>query len=358
MKSNSHVLDILKTLESSWDRLKNSQKPIYIYGMGDGCEKILHKFKLMDIECNGIFASDDFVRGQEFAGFKVQRLSDVEKSCNDFIVVPAFGSSLPEIMQRLENIADKHILIMPDTPVAGEEYFDKSQLLNRFSDVQKVYELLADDLSKDVFIKVLSYKITGDISYLKKVFSQPDEAYEKILRLCDHEVYVDLGAFTGDTVKEFLNHTENKYNKIYALEPDKKNFRKCIKNLINLNNIELFNAAVWSKDALKHFNGSAGRQGKIDIKGKVVQCRSVDSILDGKECSYIKFDVEGSEKQAVTGSEQTIKKYSPKICMALYHRAYDLIDLPLMLHELNPKYKMYIRQYSYYPAWETNLFCK
>ena len=344
-------------LESCWERLKNADLPIFIYGMGDGCNKILAKFEELGIGCDGIFASDEFVRGHEFAGFKVQRYSEVLKDHKNFIIVPAFGTSLPDVMTRLENMAENHTLIMPDTPVIGSECFDKNQFLARFSQAEKVYNLLADDLSKQVFVSILSYKISGDISCLKQIFTSPDEAYDNILSLGGKETYVDLGAFTGDTVLEFLNHTKGSYNKIYALEPDKKNFRKCVANLLHLNNIELHNAASWKCDQLKAFCGNSGRQGKLSDEGKLTRCRSVDSILSGNDCTYIKFDVEGAEHESILGSIDTIKKYSPKICTALYHRAYDIIELPLLLHEINPDYRFFIRQYSYYPAWETNLFC-
>ena len=349
--------EYFEKLESSWERLKNADLPIFIYGMGDGCTKILAKFNEYGIRCDGIFASDEFVRGHEFAGFKVQRYSEIEQQYTDFIVVPAFGTSLPDVMSRLEAIAQKHTLIMPDTPVIGEEYFDKIEFLSRFSQVQKIYDLLADTQSKQVFINVLSYKITGDISYLKQVFSDTKEAYLNILKLDKDEIYVDLGAFNGDTVVEFLHYTANCYSKIYALEPDRKNFRKCIKNLIALDELELYNAAAWYRDEIKSFDGNSGRQGKIADNGKLTQCRSVDSVLNNKPCTYIKYDVEGADRAAILGSRRAIEKYSPKICTALYHRAYDLIDLPLFLHELEPEYKMYMRQYPYYPAWETNLFC-
>lgn len=345
------------SLESSWDKLKKAELPIFIYGMGDGCNKILKKFKELKIKCSGIFASDEFVRGHEFAGFKVQRYSDIEKEYQNFIVVPAFGTSLPDVMARLESIAEKQTLIMPDTPVTGNEYFDKNKFLERFSQAEKVYELLADQQSVQVFINIFSYKITGDISYLKEVFTSPNEAFDNILGLTENEIYVDSGAFNGDTVLEFLKHTHCKYNRIYAIEPNNKNFRKCINNLIALDNIELYNAAVWSKDDTKYFSGDAGRQGKLSEQGKPTRCRSIDSILGGEKCTYIKYDVEGAERQALLGSIGTIRNYSPKICTALYHRAYDILDLPMLIHEINPEYRMYLRQYAYYPAWETNLFC-
>ncbi|MDE6149461.1 MAG: FkbM family methyltransferase, partial [Ruminococcus sp.] len=91
--------------------------------------------------------------------------------------------------------------------------------------------------------------------------------------------------------------------------------------------------------------------------GVPVQCRSVDSIIKKNGCTYIKYDVEGADKQALLGSIKTIRNFNPKICTALYHRAYDILDLPLMINAIKSNYKMYLRQYPYYPCWETNLFC-
>ena len=54
-----------------WDYLRQTEKKIVLYGMGDGAEKLLDEFDRLGIKCTGVFASDDFVRGQSFRGFKV-----------------------------------------------------------------------------------------------------------------------------------------------------------------------------------------------------------------------------------------------------------------------------------------------
>lgn len=347
-----------ESLESSWDKLKRTDLPIVIYGMGDGCEKILSQFDSLDIKCSGIFASDEFVRGQEFAGYKVVSYADMCSRYEDFVIVPAFGTSIPELMKRLDRMSTEHQLIMVDTPVCGDEYFCKDGFLKRFALAEKVYSLLSDNQSNRVFKNVLRFKITGEAHWLTEIFTSPDEAYKNILMLSGKESYVDIGAYTGDTVLEFLSHTNGQYNKIIALEPNKKNFRKCVKNALMMDNIELYNCAAWDKDCLAMFSANAGRQAQISESGVPVICRSVDSVVGQKECSYIKYDAEGADRQAILGSKNVITQFSPKICAALYHRAYDLIDIPLLIHELNPRYKMFMRQYSYYPAWETNLFCK
>lgn len=342
---------------ASWhNTLKNSGVPILIYGTGDGCEKVLDAFKKHDIKCSGIFSSDDFAKERKFRGFDVMSLSQAESRYDTFAIASAFGTSLPDIMTRIEDLAKRHTLVFPSTSVIGDEMFSKEGFLERFDDAQKVYEMLADDMSREVFKAVISFKITGDISHLRAVFSTPDEVYKNILRLDGNEIYVDAGAYTGDTIEEFLDRTDGAYERIYALEPNRKNFRKCLKNTIALENIFLYNSPAWSDDCFLNFTSGAGRQQQVSESGAKVWARSIDSILDGRRATYIKYDVEGADAAAIRGSERTIKKYSPKICTALYHRAYDMLNIPLLLNGYLPKSKFYIRQYPYYPAWETNLY--
>lgn len=343
-------------LESSWDRMKSCKKPIYVYGMGDGCEKLLNLCAEKQIKIDGIFASDDFVRGQNFCGYKVEKLSDIEKRCKDFLVVLAFGTSLDDIMERIDSISENHELIAPDMSVSGKNAFEKDFFLENFDRAQKAYDLLSDDKSRDVFENITAYKITGRLDYLKKVFSDEDEGFE-LLDLGENEIYCDLGAYNGDTVRKFCKVTNGKYRKIYAFEPDKRNFQKCVKNCINMDNIEFINAAAWKKDGVTSFDASAGRQAQISAAGgKKVCTRSLDLIFKGGECTYIKYDVEGADFPALEGSANTISEYAPKICCALYHHPMDYIDIPLFINSICGEYDFYMRQFKYYPAWETNLF--
>ena len=50
--------------------------------------------------------------------------------------------------------------------------------------------------------------------------------------------------------------------------------------------------------------------------------------------------------EALLGSVQTLRKFSPKICAALYHKPYDYFLLPLMLNRINGDYRFYRRDFS------------
>ena len=60
-----------------WNYLAKAAKPIFLYGMGDGADKVLSVLSSRGIAVQGVFASDEFVRGHSFRGFPVRRYSEV-----------------------------------------------------------------------------------------------------------------------------------------------------------------------------------------------------------------------------------------------------------------------------------------
>ena len=349
-------LNELNALPFWAEKLNNCGLPVYIYGMGDGCEKVLSAFEKESVKCSGIFVSDDFKRDKVFHGFRLMGMTELEQSVPDFAVACGFGTSLPEIMERIDGLAERHLLVYPDTAVIGKGYLRKAELLSRSDDISAVYGLLADELSRETFMNVLRFRITGDIHYLSE-WSDTDDVY-RLLEISDNEIYADLGAYTGDTVGTFLKYTGGKYRMIYAAEPSRKNFAKCVKRCLSLDNTVIVNAAVSDRDGTAFFSKGAGRQQSISQSGAPVAVRSLDSILDGKECTFIKYDVEGADAPALLGSRQTIEKYCPKIRTGIYHRPYDILDIPLMLNRMQPAYRLYMRRPRYYPAWDLELIAK
>ncbi len=349
------MLDINKflSLESYLEVLRATDEPIFIYGMGDGCLKLLKIFDEYRIPCAGIFASDEFVRDKVFEGHRIHKLSDIENQVERFTIVLAFGAGYQELRDKIDGIEKRHRLFVPDMPVIGDGLFTKEYMQENFDKLSEVYELLSDEQSRFCFEKLVEYKITGRLEPLRACESSPEE---NILNLSSDEVYVDLGAYTGDTIADFLKATDGRYQKIYAVEPDKRNFRKLSENTSSLPNINLINAAIGSEDGVTHVLKGGGRMIRRTDSGAEIQVRSVDSILGNSGCTIIKMDIEGEEKAALLGAKNTIEKCSPKLNIAIYHRVGDLFELPLMVHKMNPDYKLYIRHYPYYPAWDTNLY--
>lgn len=343
--------------ESIWDFLSGTDKPIILYGMGNGADKILDILDEFNISVSGVIASDDFVRGQSFRGFKVMKLSEAEEKFGaELVILVAFGSQLPDVMEHIYDIAHKHTVLVPSVPVTGTGYFDKQHFENNKEDIEKAYSLLSDNKSKEVFSKVLKLYYTGKLSLLKEMESDKDEIFNNILRLNDKEKYLDLGAYRGDTVIEFIKYSPNSdYSSIIAVEPDKKNFAKLSDCCKGLSNITLVNKGVWNESGFFNFRGNGGRSSALSADGKKTEVTSVDELTN--EITYIKMDIEGAEEQAIYGARTVLQSCKPKLNIAAYHKLEDFYKLILQIHSIVPEYKFYLRHHPYIPCWDTNIYC-
>lgn len=342
---------------SCWEVLSKTRLPIFMYGMGLGAEKILKVFEEKGITCSGFFASEGFVRGHEFKGHLVHTLKEVEEKVDDFIVVLAFAAGYEPLYSQIMDISKRHMLIVPDVPVAGDGLFDHEYFLEHRDLFEKTYDLLADDLSRKTYEAIINFKISGKPCYLDMCTSPRSEVYDDIVKLKDGEVFVDLGAYKGDTAEEFVKACDRAgvtYKSIYALEPNRKNYNKLLKNTEGYHDISCFNAAAWECEGKVSFTSNEGRMARISDKGEdLTDAMSVDSFCE--QATIIKLDVEGAELQALNGASRNLEGGAQVMC-ALYHRNEDMFRLPLFIHEKNPDLKLYIRHELYIPAWETNLY--
>ncbi|MCM1545098.1 MAG: FkbM family methyltransferase, partial [Ruminococcus sp.] len=324
---------------SIWDYIKNAKKPIVLYGMGNGADMIIDVLQEIGVDFADVFASDAFVRGHYFHGKKVLKLSEVEEKYDDFIILMTFAVHDKKTLEFVKELSQKHTLLSPTVPIAGKGLFTYDYIRDHDEQFEKAFSLLADEQSKTAFIDVLNFKITGKTDYLFSCQTEKCEVYQNILKLGDHENIVDLGAYDGDTIREFLAVTNNKYDSITAFEPDEKNFRKLERKTESLEQIERYNLGAWSKEETQFFQKKAGRSSGRSESGIPVQFNSVDNIVK-HPVSFIKMDIEGAESEALDGASKTIAKYRPKLYVCAYHRNEDMFALPLKIHAMNPNYKI------------------
>ena len=350
------MINFIENLTSSWDYLKETDKPIVLYGMGDGADKVLAQFEKRGIKAFGVMASDDFVRYQSYRGFTVKKLSDFESELDDFVVALSFASQLPEVMENIRRVGERHKLIVPSVPVFGENVFDRAFYADNEVKLNKAYNLLSDELSRAVFRDIIAFQYSGELSYLERCTTEKSEAFESVLRLGGSEAYLDLGAYNGDTVDEFLEYCRGDYASITALEPNAKSFAKLKEHCCGLHDVTLWQLASYNRNTVIGFNLKTGRNCAIDPDGAPVQAARVDTVLCGKRITYAKLDVEGAERETFEGMENTLRLFKPKLNVAAYHRSEDLFALILQLYSINPDYRFFLRHHPYIPHWDTNIY--
>lgn len=348
--------------EDLWQYLSGTDKKIVMYGMGNGADKILTVCEKYGIEVCDFFASDGFVRGHSFHGKRVLSFSEtVEKyGADNMIVLLSFASSLPDVLENFKRIASTCELYAPDVPVCGDELFCMAFARNHAEDIRKAYELFADDESRRIYANVIYYKLTGDIRFLFDAENSKDEVYRTLLNAENITRYADLGAYNGDTIRELCLYSSN-VSHVTAFEPDRRSFRKLSEYCDTVTEFEInkVNAAAWNCETTLVFGDEGNRNSGLFAKGRSVEVAalSLDKVLNGGDVDYIKYDVEGCEREAIIGSKSTILAHHPKLLVSVYHRSEDIFALPLQIHELCPDYKLYLRRYPYVPAWDLNLIC-
>lgn len=338
-----------------WDYLKLTKKPIILYGMGNGADMIIEVLESLGLTFSDVFASDGFVRGHFFHGRKVLTFSEIKEKYEDFIILMTFAVHDRETLDRIKQMSEEYELYSPTVPVAGKGLFTLDFVKENNILFDEAYNLLADERSKEDFLRILNFKISGKVSYLFESEYEKHLLYEEILQLDENEVIVDLGAYDGDTIREFTAFTGGRYNKIIAFEPDEKNYKKLCVKTDAMENIERYNLGAWDKKETLFFQKKKGRNSHQSSEGIPVEFDSVDNIVKDK-VTFIKMDIEGAELKALEGARQTITKYLPKLYVCAYHRNEDMFTLPFKIKELCGDYKIYYRHHPYVPAWESNFY--
>lgn len=342
--------------EDLWQKLKNKGSAV-IYGTGDGADKIIDRLNCDGVDITAVCCTNDFIRNKnkKFRGYDVISVSDCIKKYPDEIFLLSFGSKLESVIENIKKISEKVKLFEPSVPVYGDDIFDIAYLEKHKAEITEAYDLLSDDISRYVFANAINFYLTGELKYIFDSDTDKSEAFNNILKLSDREIYLDIGAYRGDTVEEFIKYAGN-YRKITALEPDKKSFSKLCRNTADYKNISAVNKGVWFENTQKKLLSDRGKGTRIAGSGVLTDFVSVDLLLNGEEVTYIKADAEGSELSMLKGAEQTLKKYAPKLNIAVYHRTEDFFALPLKIHQINPDYKIYLRKHYHLPFWDFNMY--
>ena len=370
-----------------WHYLKaqsDISRPILLYGMGNGADKIISVCEKFGISVKDCFASDGFVRGHSFHGRRVLSFSEARETYGDgMIVLLSFASSRPDVLELIERVASICETYAPDVPVCGDTLFDSNFYEAHQAEFAAVRELWADNASRAVYDGIIQYKLSGRIDILRATESTPEDAYRHILQANAFRTAADLGAYNGDSLRELMTYAPA-LSRAVAMEPDRRNFKK-LSDWAETSalTVHAVQAGAFDQSGTLHFHASGNRNATLcdtpaftpdgsptmfatseQYFGKTVSVavRPLDEVwrdIVGMDTplDYIKNDVEGSEAAALEGSAEVIRRFSPALLVSLYHRSEDLYALPLRIKALNPSYRFYLRRMAGIPAWDINLYC-
>ena len=252
--------------------------------------------------------------------------------------------------------------------------------------------LMEDEASRLIYLSQVYYQVTGDYAYIadmlaRLVHSYPEsfssEQFRKALEhvlpeidkkipvsrfmvdsgtmffdpqivcLTDHEVFCDCGALEMGTSLEFAYRVGDHFRAIHAFEPDPVCAEMCQANRI------MFDKQVRDRVFVHDFglDETAGKKpfARSNVPGnsrivteseEVIEVRTLDSLEELREVSFLKIHTEGSELAVIKGALETIRRNHPTLAVSLYHNLKELVNVPVLLHAAVPDYHFYMRHYS------------
>jgi len=226
----------------------------------------------------------------------------------------------------------------------ADRYFTAHQ-----KDVEQITNLLEDEFSKEVYLAAIKYRKTHNPKDAPK-YSKHDQYFVKdIVPLSEKEVFVDCGAYDGDTMKEFIKATKGSYKSIVCFEPVEE-YHKRLEKRGTGKQVTAIRAGVYKTSTTLQFNAEGGKGSSITTSTEhtvSIPVRAIDDVPECKDATFIKMDVEGSELDALKGARQTILSNKPKLAICIYHMQRDFIEIPKYIHNLVPEYKLYVRHHSF-----------
>lgn len=231
------------------------------------------------------------------------------------------------------------------------------ELKEHLKDFEDLYWHLNDYRSKKILYAILNNWVYYDFLSLSQVQEQCFDDYFDLdlIPECKNEVFVDLGAYIGDSTLSFIkNYGIDSYQKIYTYEVTPEAYQLLQKNLEPYPNIIYYLKGVGDHlgkaSLLSNEESISANTLLIDEEGDT-QITTLDEDIQEK-ITIIKADIEGFEQQMIKGARQHILKDHPKLLISVYHSNEDLWKIPQMIREIDDSYRFYLRYHggSIYPT--------
>lgn len=327
------------------------EKDLYLFGASKGAEHCLLKIGNKYL-IKGILDNDKTKWGTIQNGYEVHNPKCLEEQNLEKIVVLIASNYLAQIAEQLINMNVKYIYSyrlleeLQPTPYPCDS--NKVTILKGLLEDRTSYKILDKIIEK----RSKGCKDYSDICTLDQYF------VDDIFTPEEKEVFVDAGAYNGDTIETFLKWTNNRAERIYAFEPEKEIYMQLLERYSAKDSIvRAFCAGLWKEKGTLSFT-SDRECNCISQKGNnTIMVTSIDEEIGKERITMIKMDIEGAELKALAGAKKAIQLHKPKLAICVYHKEDDIFDIPFYIHELVPEYRLYLRHHDIHSG-ETVIYAK
>lgn len=356
------IKEMFQQIKDHWSL--NQSKEKFIYGAGEWGRAVYWRLKHLGISIDYFVDSDESKSGKEIVD-GVRCLSPKEMLADGLqnkIIVMGIGNeeARKAVMNELKKKGCTEVVesIVEDYQEQCRLWgWSEGWLQTDLSDIKEsikdFWDCLEDEESKNILYQKIRFLLGEKVDFAK-LFSPNQYFLEDGKYLGKHEVILDCGAYTGDTLSELVGQMKYQdFDKYYCFEMDTDNIKlleekvhSCLSDIQN--RIELVQAAVGAQDRVcsysMNLSNSRIEDGCTgDGEGKMI---SLDSFLKSEKVTFIKMDIEGYEKEALMGCKRIMQEQKPQLAICIYHKVEDIWEIPQYIKSIVPEYKFMIRHHA------------
>ncbi len=340
------------------DKIGSLDKPFLLFGAGHLGRKVLKKLTAIGKRPLAFIDNNPKLWGTEVQGVPVMRPADAtikwDAASIGVITTIWCGEATDKMSDRINPIRDlgfRNIALFGHLAWKFQDEFLPHYSLDRPSkviadtgNIQRAFDLLADDDSRQLFVNHIEWRLGLDYDLLP--FPSNEEIYftDRYVSHSATEVLYDIGAYTGDSVVSFLKTQRGaQFGEIHSFEPSPNNFTKLQNYIAGLDALQ---SKVYAHQlALGDTEGSIqvetenGPAARVGLGNQVVSMTTIDLFSKTHAVpTFLKIDIEGFEPQCLHGAEQVIRSTAPVVAVCVYHLQAHLWEILLQLHSYYPDY--------------------
>ena len=364
-------------------------KNIILFGCGGKGREAIPILKAHNIKIAAVCDNNQAMWGRKFLdeyviqGFDPE-IAALEDCC---VIITATIVYAAEIQRELQKNYPQIPIYHLCTPFKVESgLLPESELQARRSELAEAYSLLCDDESRGIFLDTLNWKLTGNMLPLNK-YPLGYEGYsffdDTFIHTDEQSVYVDVGAYTGDTIACFLMFSRGKFRKIIGVEADRGNY-SALSQMVRFSrveHIETYNLGLWSREEERVFYTNSANekihfgspnlfqsvdvvadnhsmeQMKDKLTENVLQLKTLDGLLKNEAPTVMKINALAADREIILGGRHIIAQYKPALMLEFGVTQRDVFEMIPLLKQINGGYRFYMRRKRVFEDIKTVLYC-
>ena len=344
-----------------WQQLKQRSYPLLIWGAGTIARVVCRYLREKDISPAGVFVDNLYYEeGKIFEGFPVLSLSDIVEAypqC-DIVMGHADYCRATEIGQ-LPNV--KKVFYLTSMAYHHYDPLSLGVVRQHHEAYQFLYEHLCDDLSRHCFSAFLSARICDDASYVWPYAPPRRLSYFQtdILPLSENETYLDIGSYTGDTIRDFIRAVDGKYRKIIGFEANTDNYRQLERHVKSngFPDISLLPLGTWDTSGVLFMDNEEEENSLHPTSvenGEPTNVIALDEYFaqhdPGQHITIAKINFLTGVLETLNGGRGLLTRDRPSLVITVGFDDYALLTVPQWILSNLPSYHAYLRFCQAMPA--------